>query len=112
MPSYLVPALYYSTNLSDVVLALLGPWYLVLYLPSAMCFSLASAVLTSDGSRPNRAKEGRTSFMRAAQSRKDPPKRYDGDHEDAVGGGGGFGRDCSSFHMTMEVYTCRHTLCA
>ena len=90
MPSYLVPALYYSTNLSDVVLALLGPGF-------AMCFlsCAASAVLTVRAQ--NRAKEGRKSFM-------NPQKRYN-DNEDTVGGGGGFGRDCSSFHMTMEVHT-------
>ena len=68
MPSYLVPALYYSTNLSDVVLALLGPG-LRLRFAIVLLGLFASAVLTVRAQ--NRAKEGRKSFM-------NPQKRYDG----------------------------------
>ena len=61
MPSYLVPALYYSTNLSNVVLALLGPGFAMPCVFSALA---ASAVLTagSDGSRPKPC-EGRTKIF-------------------------------------------------
>ena len=66
MPSYLVPALYYSTNLSDVVLALLGPG-LRLRFAIVLLGLFASAVLTVRAQ--NRAKEGRKSFMNRPQKR-------------------------------------------
>ena len=59
MPSYLVPALYYSTNLSDVVLALLGPWF-AMFASSYLAFFCWFCGSNSDGAAAqNRAKEGR-----------------------------------------------------
>ena len=61
---------------------------------------------------PKTAVRRKDEWAAAAPKRYDC-QRYDGDHdgaEDAVGGGGGFGRDCSSYDYG-RLHTRRHSMC-